>query len=83
MKAYLRYVPTTTFGVVASSSQCTDVLLDGKGKRATTACLEEACTFDLRQGSKVRVSVGLFGVLWIRHRVHPLIPIRIGTGPFD
>jgi hypothetical protein len=53
MKTYLRYVPTTTFGVVASSSQCTDVLLDGKGKRATAACLEEACTFDLRQGAKV------------------------------
>lgn len=54
MKAYLRYVPTTTFGVVASSAQCTDVLLDAKGKRAVTACLEEACVFDLRQGAKVR-----------------------------
>jgi hypothetical protein len=58
MKAYLRYVPTTTFGVVASSSQCTDVLLDAKGKRATTACLEEACTYDLRQGAKVRLLCG-------------------------
>lgn len=54
MKAYLRYVPTTTFGVVAASSQCTDVLLDARGKRAVTACLEEACAFDLRQGAKVR-----------------------------
>ena len=52
MKAYLRYVPTTTFGVVASP-QCTDVLVDASGKRVTTACLEEACTFDLRQGAKV------------------------------
>ncbi len=59
MKAYLRYVPTTTFGVVASASQCTDVLLDAKGRRATTACLEEVCTYDLRQGTKVRVGVCL------------------------
>lgn len=62
MKAYLRYVPTTTFGVVASSAQCTDVLLDGKGKRAIAACLEEACAFDLRLGAKVRITV--YNVLW-------------------
>lgn len=65
MKAYLRYVPTTTFGVVASSAQCTDVLLDGKGKRAIAACLEEACVFDLRQGAKVRVCSFVFVRDWI------------------
>ena len=52
MKAYLRYVPTEAFGVIASP-QCTDVLVDPSGKLAITAALQDVCAFNLRLASKV------------------------------
>ena len=52
MKSYLRYVPTESFGVIASS-QCTDLLIDGTGKVAITPSLEDVCAFNLRQATNV------------------------------
>jgi len=53
MKVYLRFVPTTTFGVVASPT-CTDLLLDPSGKLALTAALENVAVLNLRSGEPVR-----------------------------
>ena len=53
MHTYLRYVPTATFGLVASP-QCTDLLLDHQGKMAFTAALEDVAAFNLRAGTPVR-----------------------------
>ncbi|GAB5035806.1 wd repeat-containing protein 3 [Nannochloropsis oceanica] len=53
MKVYLRFVPTTTFGVVASPT-CTDLLLDPSGKLALTAALENVAVLNLRSGEPLR-----------------------------
>ena len=53
MKVYLRFVPTATFGVVASPT-CTDLLLDPSGKLALTAALENVAVLNLRSGEPVR-----------------------------
>jgi len=52
MKTYLRYIPTKTFGIIAST-QCNDVLLDPKDKLAITANVQDVGVFNLRQANKV------------------------------
>lgn len=50
VKAYLRYDLANTFGVVASNS---NVVYDHTGKLAITACLENICLWNVKQGTLV------------------------------
>ncbi len=50
MKAYLRYEPAATFGVVASSA----VEFDATGKQVLSAALENVAVWSIKQGALVR-----------------------------
>lgn len=50
VKAYLRYDLANTFGVVASNS---NVVYDHTGKLIITACLENVCLWNVKQGTLV------------------------------
>ncbi|KAL3161937.1 hypothetical protein ABBQ38_009019 [Trebouxia sp. C0009 RCD-2024] len=54
VKAYLRYDLANTFGVVASNS---NVVYDHTGKLAITACLENICLWNVKQGTLVKTLV--------------------------
>lgn len=51
VKAYLRYDLANTFGVVASNS---NVVYDHTGKLIITACLENVCLWNVKQGTLVK-----------------------------
>lgn len=51
VKAYLRYEPLATFGVIASTQS--NIVCDHTGKIAVTPALEEVILWDLKKGSEV------------------------------
>ena len=52
VKAYLRYEPAGSFGVVASTEANT--LYDSTGRLAVTPALEDVVLWDLKKGIEVR-----------------------------
>ena len=52
VKAYLRYEPLATFGVIAST--LANVLYDQTGKIAIAPALEEVVLWDLKKGTQVK-----------------------------
>lgn len=52
VKAYLRYEPLATFGVIAST--LANILYDHTGKIAITPALEEVVLWDLKKGTQVK-----------------------------
>lgn len=51
VKAYLRYEPLASFGVIASAQG--NVLYDSTGKYALSPALESVCLWDLKKGLQV------------------------------
>ncbi|KAF9919137.1 hypothetical protein BX616_001188 [Lobosporangium transversale] len=51
VKAYQRYTPRTTFGVVASGNS--NIIYDIEGKYAISPALEDVCIWDLKRGERV------------------------------
>ncbi|KAI9320448.1 WD40-repeat-containing domain protein [Dichotomocladium elegans] len=51
VKAYLRYEPAASFGVVTSTQS--NILYDSTGKLAIAPALEQVITWDLKKGTKV------------------------------
>ena len=56
VKAYLRYEPLATFGVIASTQS--NIVYDHTGKVAITPALEEVILWDLKKGTEVRTKKG-------------------------
>ena len=51
VKAYLRYEPASTWGVIASAG---GAAYDATGRLLATACLERVGVWSLKQGAEVR-----------------------------
>jgi hypothetical protein len=52
VKAYQRYTPRITFGVVASGNS--NIIYDAEGKYAVSPALEDVSIWDLKKGELVR-----------------------------
>lgn len=52
VKAYLRYEPTASFGVI--NSTLSNIIYDATGKLAIAPALEQVILWDLKKGTKVR-----------------------------
>ena len=50
---YLRYIPTSSMGII-NSTQCQDILLDPSGKLAITATLNQVGVFNIKLNSQIR-----------------------------
>lgn len=53
VKAYLRYEPTASFGVI--NSTLSNIIYDATGKLAIAPALEQVILWDLKKGTKVRL----------------------------
>jgi U3 small nucleolar RNA-associated protein 12 len=51
VKAYLRYEPAGTFGVISSNA---NVVYDNCGRSLITSALESALVWNIKQGCQVR-----------------------------
>ena len=53
VKAYLRYEPAASWGVIAAAGGCA---FDASGRLLATACLERVSLWSLKQGAEARAA---------------------------
>lgn len=68
VKAYLRYEPSGTFGVISSNA---NVVYDNCGRSLITSALESAIVWNVKQGSQVRGQLLLLLLLLLVDGVLP------------